>query len=225
MSVLHLIAAGVGRLRRPAFDARAAVELARLNAPFFPASRFALAPSALLTLVNDIVQNRRQVVLELGSGASTLHIAKALTLTGGMAITVDSDRAWLDKVMATAREAGLAERLSPVFAPLQDGADGEAWYDPKPIFAAIGDRKVDLLLVDGPPAHDRTRAYARRPAAAHLKDRLAPNVSIYLDDIHRPSHAKIAREWGRLLGMEFTFVHARGGFAYAARGQTYDPIL
>lgn len=225
MTLLHLLTAGVGRLRRPAFDARAAVELARLGLPFFPVSRYALAPSALLAVVNDVILNTRVNVLELGSGYSTICIAKALDETDGAITTVDADAGWLDKVVVRARKAGVADRIRPIHAPLKPLANSGEWYDVEPIRAACVDRKIDLLLVDGPVASGGADPRARAPAARALADLLAPDFSIFLDDIHRPSHAAIAREWGELLKLAFTLVHARGGYAYAARGRAFDPII
>ena len=221
----HMIKAGFGRLRRPAFDARAETALARLGVPFFPQSRFALAPSATLAVVNEILINRRRKVLELGAGLSSLYIARALEETGGALVSVDSDPDWLDFVTGRAEKAGLAGRITPVAAPLRADGAYPGWYDVETVLGALGDGGVDLLLVDGPPASARARREARAPAVPVLKEKLAPACAVFLDDIHRPSHARIAARWGVELGVTFTEHHARGGFAYAARGPAYDPII
>ena len=58
-----------------------------------------------------------------------------------------------------------------------------------------------------------------------LKDALNDRCAIFLDDIHRPSHAGIANDWSEELSLRFSVHHARGGFAYAARGVAFDPII
>ncbi|HXI86732.1 MAG TPA: hypothetical protein VNH64_04705, partial [Parvularculaceae bacterium] len=63
------------------------------------------------------------------------------------------------------------------------------------------------------------------PAVPELAGYLSADCAVFLDDVHRFSHVEIAREWGAILGVKFAIVHARGGFAYAARGQSFDPIL
>ncbi|MEL7491441.1 MAG: class I SAM-dependent methyltransferase [Pseudomonadota bacterium] len=229
--LLHMIKAGVGRLRRPAFDARAAVELTRFGLPFFPATRYALAPSALLTVLNDVIVNKRRTILELGSGYSSIYIAKALESAapdGGVVITVDAHAGWLDQVVEKARAAGVADRVRAVHAPLAPipgDADGAYWYDMAPIIEALAGASIDLMLVDGPVASGKAVAYARAPAVPMLKDRLSADCAVYLDDIHRPSHAEIAKQWSETLGLAFEHHHARGGFAYAARGESFDPII
>ena len=224
---LHMIAAGIGRLRRPAFDARAAVELARFGLPFFPATRFALAPSALLSVLNDVLINNRRIILELGSGYSSVYLAMALKNSSGRIITVDSNEAWLDQVMARATAAGVADRICPVLAPLTPiaGRDGAQWYDVKSIKKALDGDRVGLLLGDGPVALSKALKYARAPAVPMLKDVLNDRYAIFLDDIHRLSHAKIASDWSDELSLRFSLVHARGGFAYAAQGAAFDPII
>lgn len=220
-----MAAAGLGRLRRPAFDARATTELARFGLPFFPATRYALAPSALLTILNDVIINNRRAVLELGSGYSSVYIAKALG-EHGRVVTVDADAGWLDQVMDSADRAGVAGRITAVHAPPRvNGSDARPWYDAEKILATIDDAPIDLLLVDGPVASSKATARARAPAVPLLKGRLAGRCSIYLDDIHRPSHAAIARDWGGELGLRFAFHHARGGYALAMRGDGFDPVM
>lgn len=221
----HLLAAGVGRLRRPAFDARASVELSRLGLPFFPVSRYALAPSAALVLVNEVLLNNRRSILELGSGYSTLCLAKAAERTDGHVVTVDSEESWLDQVTAAAAAAGLGQRITPVHSPLRPHASGGAWYDCGLIRRALAGRRVDLLLVDGPVASGGADPRARAPAVPELEDLLEDRCALFLDDIHRRSHAEIAREWGRRLRIPFTLVHARGGFGYGVRGAAFDPII
>lgn len=238
MNLPHLITAGIGRLRRPAFDARAAVELARFGLPFFPATRYALAPSALLTVLNDVVANDRRTILELGSGYSSVYIAKALAdnaaedhgpVDDRAVITVDAHAGWLQQVTRKAAAAGVAGRVQCVHAPMTPigkmATGGADWYDLAAIKSALNGRTIDLLLVDGPVASEKKIQFARAPAVPMLKSLLSPSCSIFLDDIHRASHAKIARQWGGELGVEFTFHHARGGFAHAVRGEGFDPIM
>lgn len=224
----HIIKAGIGRLRRPAFDARAAVELARFGLPFFPATRYALAPSALLTVVNDVMINGRRTIVELGSGYSSVYLARALDLIGaadGRIFTVDADPDWLNLVIDRAAAAGVGDRITPVLATIRRQEGLGDWYDREAIMEALGARSIDLLLVDGPVASGPQRQEARAPAAQALKNALGARCAIYLDDVHRPSHARIAARWGELLGLHFTEHHARGGFAYAARGDAFDPII
>lgn len=228
LSALHMLNAGLGRLRRPAFDARAAVELSRLGLPFFPATRYALSPSALLAVLNDVAINDRRTILELGSGYSSVYIAALLKRRAsdvGVVITVDAHEGWLSQVRACAQEAGCEGVMRTVHAPLAPFRDGDEWYDLASIVDALGGSKIDLLLVDGPIASGGANPNARAPAIPALKDHLAERCAIFLDDVHRPSHAKIAKRWGDYLGLAFTEHHARGGFAYAARGGSFDPII
>ncbi len=228
INALHMVKAGIGRLRRPAFDARASVEIAKFGLPFFPATRYALAPSALLAVLNDVAINDRRTIVELGAGYSSVYIGallRAQSREGAAVISVDAHAGWLSQVEASARRAGCADVITPVHAPMAPFGDAGEWYDLAPILGALGDRKIDLLLVDGPVASGGANPFARAPAIPALKDRLNDRCAIFLDDAHRPSHAKIARNWGETLGLTFTEHHARGGFAHAVRGDAFDPII
>jgi hypothetical protein len=64
------------------------------------------------------------------------------------------------------------------------------WYAPR---ALDGLEDVGLLFVDGPP--ELTGPMARLPAVPLLRDRLAAEATIVLDDTRRADETKIAQLW------------------------------
>jgi predicted O-methyltransferase YrrM len=149
------------------------------------------ADTGLLTLVADhILAAKPKRVVEFGTGASTLIVARALEMAGGGSFTsfeqhpefVQATRDWL-------AEHGLAADLRAVpLAPSPGGWPG-LWYDHGELPDAI-----DFLLIDGPPwtIHPFTRG-----AAATVFDRIAPGGVIMLDDAARPGERVVARRWRR----------------------------
>ena len=162
------------------------------------------ADTGLLTLVADhILQHKPKLVVEFGTGASTLIIARALQMAGGGTFIsfeqhpefVEATRTWL-------AEHGLQADLRAV--PLQPSPSGwpGLWYDHGPLPDGI-----DLLLIDGPPwtIHPLTRG-----SAEAIFDRIAPGGTMLLDDGARPGERVVARRW-RKAWPDFSFCLVKGG--------------
>ena len=95
--------------------------LAMLPGPYLPWSAGTMRPAGLVTVCNDIVLNDRRRVVELGSGISTVLLARLLTqraLPGGVLMAVvEHDDFWAQWVgeqlvgLQPERRAGLAQVL------------------------------------------------------------------------------------------------------------------
>ncbi len=146
----------------------------------------------ILTLLEE---KRPKVVLELGSGASTVFIATALQklgLTDTRHIAVDHLERYLD---ATRRQLELAEfpgRTELWLCPL-GGAVGEGppWY--QGLEEKLAGVKLDLVLVDGPPGSSHPRS--RQPALDVLEPMLSEGAVLLLDDAIRPEEKAILEAW------------------------------
>ena len=147
------------------------------------------ADTGLLALVADhILEHRPRLVVEFGTGASTLIIARALQMAGGGELIsfeqhadfVDATRQWL-------ADYGLEADLRAV--PLRPSPGGwpGLWYDHGPL-----PQNIDLMLVDGPcwVLHPFTRG-----AASSLFSRIAPGGTVMLDDAARPGERVVAHRW------------------------------
>ena len=145
----------------------------------------------LRLLVEHILEHKPRLVVEFGSGASTLVLARALKLAGGGSlISFDQHPDFVDATRQWLADYGLeADLRSAPLAPSPDGWPG-LWYDHGPLPTGI-----DLMLIDGPPwsVHPLTRG-----AAASLFDHIAPGGTIMLDDAARPGERLVARRWRKL---------------------------
>jgi predicted O-methyltransferase YrrM len=151
----------------------------------------------LKLLVDHIHQHKPRLVVEFGTGASTLVIARAMQQAGGGALIsfeqhsdfVEATRRWL-------ADHGLKADLRS--APLRRSPGGwpGLWYDHGPL-----PNGIDLMLIDGPPwtVHPLTRG-----AAESLFNRVAPGGTVMLDDAARPGERLVARRW-RKLHPDFAF--------------------
>ena len=162
------------------------------------------ADTGLLTLVVDhILAEKPKLVVEFGTGASTLVVARALEKAGGG--TLISFEQHADFVEATRQwigEYGLSADLRAVpLRPAPEGWPG-LWYD----HGRLPDG-IDLMLIDGPPwtIHPMTRG-----AAGTLFGQIAPGGTVMLDDAARPGERLVARRW-RKAHPEFDFKLWKGG--------------
>jgi len=156
-----------------------------------PATRsWAASPDLLLTISEIVKKNKPGLVVELGSGISTLVAAKS---GARKIISIDNSDAWGAKTVALLKEhkvRGVDVRI----APLRPYANGSEWYD----LDAIKDlKKIDLLIVDGPPGSKNPEA--RYPALQQFKDKLSPAAIVVIDDVNREGERKLAEDFAKAL--------------------------
>ena len=220
----------VGKWR--ADDAFALQALQPLEGAYLPWSGFALRPSAVMTVINEMMFYEASSVVELGSGLSTVYAARFMRQcgpAGARIVSVDDNEEWLGRVHQYLERDGLTSFVELVYAPLiewrpsddEAGAEEggawahpipERWYDRDPIRRAVGDREVDFLLVDGPRAK---RTIARYPALLELHDHLSADATVVLDDAARPGEVEIVDRWTERYGLKF--VTDRTGLAVGRR--------
>lgn len=135
------------------------------------------------------------VVVECGSGVSTVLIADALAKQGsGRLISFEHDAEYCRRTRSLLEENGLNERVDLVLAPLkkQRILDREVvWYDRGPI-GGIPMDAVDLVVVDGPPTVSNN---SRWPAGPLFGPLLGPGGRMLLDDGRREPERRAAYSW------------------------------
>lgn len=169
--------------------------------PLATMRNWAISPDFACELARIVEREKPGVVLELGSGSSTVVVATALSHNGsGQVISLDHDADWGRRTSEQLQTSGL-EAIGRVFnAPLKPAVvEGEEypWYD----LDSMGTLpRVDMLIVDGPPGV--LRKNARYPALPLLREILSPNALIVLDDTKRPDETDIVARWCDLFGAE-----------------------
>jgi len=142
----------------------------------------------LWRMVEAIEKLRPREVVELGCGASSLVLARALELNGGGRLTSFDQHA--EFVEATARWLSTHD-LAANFrhAPLVENPTewSHTWYDLSSVPA-----EIDLLVIDGPPW---TLNPFVRGRAEVLFDRIVPGGMVLLDDAARPGERVVAQRW------------------------------
>jgi predicted O-methyltransferase YrrM len=161
-----------------------------------PATRgWAASPDLLLTLVDLVITERPSLIVECGSGASTLWLALALRRFGidGRIIALDHDPVFAGKTRDFLARHDVLDLAEVRDAPLESfSLDGQtySWYARTAWEDLAG---IDLLFVDGPPA--ATGHQARYPALPLLNKSLSPIVTIVLDDLIVPDMREVLPRW------------------------------
>jgi predicted O-methyltransferase YrrM len=161
-----------------------------------PATRgWAASPDLLLTLVDLVSTERPSLIVECGSGASTLWLALALRRSGidGRIIALDHDPVFAGKTRDFLARHDVLDLAEVRDAPLESfSLDGEtySWYARTAWEDLAG---IDLLFVDGPPA--ATGHQARYPALPLLNKSLSPIATIVLDDLIVPDMREVLPRW------------------------------
>ena len=187
-----------------------------LSASLPPLRGWAASPDVLLRLHEYIIFQCPKVVVECGSGSSTLVIADALRQNGaGVLISLEHLEEFGCKTRAMLEREGLNQWVDLRIAQLEDW-DGThlndtkdetvKWYSSR---ALTGLQNIDLLFVDGPPG--KTCKYARYPALPALIDYLAPGAQIWMDDTVRQEEIDIINDWKDRYGYNAEFFSLEKG--------------
>lgn len=170
-----------------------------------------ISPDFALYLIELIDSNDYDLILEFGSGTSTVLIAKTLARLGrkapGKPATIQVAFEHLEQyhaqTQANLESAGLADAVQLTLAPLQaylapNGITYSYYSCHEKLAALVKEMPATgfkiLMVVDGPPA--ATGQHARYPALpavlAHLP---ATHLDILLDDYIRDDEKEIAQLW------------------------------
>jgi hypothetical protein len=195
---------------------------------FLPVSGSALSFESILTICNDILINERKAVIEFGSGISTLAIASLIRRKGLSCrfVSVDGNAAWQAMVSRCLHDAGTAEGVELIHAPVVPhrlAIAGNTWYDLDSHRDSIAASKFDSLIVDGPEACNDQIALARYPALPFLRDHLDfERCFVLLDDAERAGEREVRRRWKTELGIDLRMKVSKSACCF--RGKFFNPV-
>lgn len=186
-----------------------------------------ISPDFGVLLINLIEQNSYDVVIEFGSGTSTVILAKALERTTKRAgktpvpfLSFDHLQEYAAKTQKLLKQAGLADVVHVVLAALEpwqdDSTNTIAYYACKESLQTLKQQLPEvftriLVIVDGPPA--ATGRHARYPALPLILEVFSGNyaVDFLLDDYLRTEEQEIVTRWLEMLA-ERRLPHTRVEF-------------
>lgn len=195
-----------------------------LDTGFMPWTRAAMRPSTIVHVLNEIIINKRRSIIEFGAGISTLYFAWAARKTKSTFISIEENEDWANMIRSMLQENDLDAHCDLHFVPRQKvsmpGYDG-SWYEVDRVKQIVGEKTLDLVVVDGPTAFRPGDGNARRPAVDVLGGNLADRYAIFLDDALRAGEQQILAAWEAMLGEKAVVDAIAGGHAYIGRGDRY----
>ena len=167
----------------------------QFNSPLPYTRKMAASPDFLKLVVETILTNKPKLVLELGSGVSSVLVSKSLEKNcDGKLISIDHDNNYAELT----RERLHLENLNNIATVITSELTMQTlddqnylWY--KSTFLKEINQKIDLLIIDGPPRIINKNA--RYPAIPILKDYFSDNIIILIDDGKRKDDAKSVYKW------------------------------
>src|SRR5215831_18124897 len=152
-----------------------------LRHPLPPMRGFAVSPDLALLLYELVHEHHPALVVECGSGVSSLVIGYALKVVGaGHLISFEHDARAAERSLALVGRHGLERQVQIVHAGLQETLVG---------------KRARLVFIDGPPGS--LQPLARYPALRRLAPFLTPDAVVVLDDVARPDEWAITERWLR----------------------------
>lgn len=166
------------------------LSLLKFDAVVPPTRSWAASPDLLLTLAQLVRAHKPKLVVELGSGVSTLIVAKA---GARKVVSIDNSEEFAEKTREIIRDhkvRGVEVRV----AELTNHASGSDWYD----LSKLTDlKRIDLLIIDGPPGSKNPQA--RKPALVEFISKLSPKAVIVIDDVNRDGERELAEGFAQAL--------------------------
>jgi hypothetical protein len=160
-------------------------------------SPWSIGEHAFAEITRDMSEQAPRVIVEFGSGPSSVRLAKAFP--DAQVLSLESSDQFAERSRAGALEHGIGpERLRVELRPLRFRRIGAAIYETYQSgpFPPV----IDVVLIDGPPH------WTKRGREACLYD-VAASVRvggrIYLDDYGRKQDKRIADNWRRCYGPAF----------------------
>ncbi len=188
-------------------DARA--QLNWLLPIYFPYSHYTIKYYDLEKIVNQVMFSGSKKILELGSGLTTLCIAKLSAFDSDIQVhCIEHNEEWI-KLMQKLIKMNNLQNINIDHLPVKDFSDEGftgRFFDLKGIMLDT----YDAVIIDGPPANKKELVHSRYPAVHILKNHLKQNGFFYFDDVRRKGEADCLHHWKQKLSFSPTVKHQFG---------------
>ncbi|AFL81690.1 putative O-methyltransferase [Aequorivita sublithincola DSM 14238] len=196
--------------------------------PYLPFNGGALRPFGMAYVLNEIIINQRRLILEFGSGLSTILMARLIKKNNlqTQIFTFEHNKKWASIIETYLERENLSRIVQVINTDLKkvDTSLGAVkWYDPSVFEKTLANYKFDLVLIDGPPANLKELEYSRLPGLTNIENNLAPDFCIILDDINRKGEQEVAKNY-HALNQELTFTTVSQTIGVFRTKNDFNPI-
>lgn len=167
----------------------------KLNAELPELGKYTVGEDFATILIQEILKRKPCCVLEAGSGVSTILAAYCVEKIGYGSITsLEHLPDYANKTRAMLKQHLLdSVDVKIINASLREYKINEQYYNWYDVDMACIPKKIDFLIVDGPPR--TTGRLARYPILPLFYERLSSSAVILLDDSDRMDEQIIVELW------------------------------
>jgi len=152
--------------------------------PLPPMRDWVISPDLASIIVREVLDRKSSVILECGSGLSTLLMSYCVISNGkGHIWSLEHDAKYARLAEKLIDSHGMKQTSTVIHAPLKEvflRGRSWLWYDSS-ILKDIG--PIDIAVIDGPPK--RVQRNARYPALPLIYRYLSEDAIVILDDASR----------------------------------------
>lgn len=198
-------ALSLNRIYRESRQAKYVTEISKLGIKFpLSWSNFSISPDAACILIQELMFIKPKIVVECGSGDSTILIAHCLKEMGsGKVYSLEHHKKWADHTRDMINALKLKEYCKVIDAPLEKiEIDGQAWDWYSGYDLEIGKETIDFLFIDGPSSQKEGDEAPRYPAIPVFYSQFKKGARIILDDAKRFGEERYVEQWKKNYGLE-----------------------
>jgi len=164
---------------------------------------WSLGAASIDELVRLVATTRPKTIVEFGSGVSTVALAWAMreAFGGGNVVrivSIEQDAGHAQRTRDLLARSDLSAGCVIIVAPLEDqvieGFETTCYAVRDSLAAALGDRRADLVVIDGPAGAPGVRFGTLPLVHPHVAD----GATFVMDDALRDGELDIARRWSTL---------------------------
>ena len=210
------------------------LNIIKLNFPLKKTRGWAASPDYIKVLYREILKKLKDkeniLIVECGSGVSTIVCSYLLDKYSPSSRIYSLDHN-IDYAKETAKELNyhkLSNIAKVIYAPLKKYKIIDNiwfWYETEKILNEICDKKIDILIVDGPPMS--VQKNSRYPVIPILKEYIDLNTTIILDDANRIDEKEIVKKWKKeLIFFKEEFLDTEKGTSILEiKNYSYKPLI
>jgi predicted O-methyltransferase YrrM len=180
-----------------------------------PITKSSMSFFAIAMILNDIHISNRETILEFGSGLSTILMARLINKNklSCKIYSVEHDKNWFALLNTILKKENTIENVVSIYAPLtasKKSKNNLEWYNEETILNSLPENILfDLVIIDGPPAHERSKSLSRYPALPFVNNKLKKSYSIYVDDASRNGEQEVINYWKEEYNFSFNLINNR----------------
>lgn len=192
---------------------------------YLPFTTSSLRLRGVACILNDIVINDRKSILELGSGISTILIARLFKLNEieGKIYSIDQDQNWVSLLKGILRKEKLEKFVEFIYAPVVLNHDNQFGYDREITELYFKDKLFDLVLVDGPAANRKEHKKNRNSNSKIFIEYLSENCSIFIDNSDRKDVMNLVEDLSKILDCKTVTLDSN--FSILVKGNYFNFII